>query len=301
MPTFGPLVAYLPTPRTAEGRVALDVLADDVDRVVAAGVHGVAVLGSTGGAAYLDARERAVVVAEAAAALDGRAPLMAGIGALTTRDALAHAEAATAAGADALLLAPTTYLPLTPAEVTSLYRDVAGRAGRPVWVYHNPVTTGVALGVEQLLDLVALPGVGGCKDRGPDAAVVDARARTLVAGAPEHVEVGFSGDLLGVHGLLAGARTWHSGVASVLPGPYVRAAEAAAAGDAEAALGVVDEVRPVVELVLAHGGPRVVHALAELLGLRAGRLPAPLEPPSSEVVDALADALSPALLPASRR
>lgn len=294
MPTFGPLVAYLPTPRTDDGDVALDVLAEHVDRVVAAGVHGVAVLGSTGGAAYLDPRQRAVVVAEATAALDGRVPLMAGVGALTTGEVLAHAEAATAAGADALLLAPTTYLPLAPAEVTALYRDVAAHAGRPVWIYHNPVTTGVAFDVEQLVDLAALPGVGGCKDRGPDAATVQERARALAAGVPDHVEVGFSGDVLGVHALLAGARTWHSGVASVLPGPYVRAAEAAAAGDGVTALAAVEEVRPVVELVLAHGGPRVIHALAELLGLRVGAMPAPLERPSPAVVDALAALLSPA-------
>ena len=46
---FGPLIAYLPTPRTRDGEVAVVVLRRYVERAVAAGVGGVAVLGSAGG------------------------------------------------------------------------------------------------------------------------------------------------------------------------------------------------------------------------------------------------------------
>jgi len=290
MPLLGPLVAYPPTPRTADGEVAEPALAALVDRAVAAGVDGVAVLGSTGGFAYLDRAQRRRVVEVAAEAVAGRVPLVAGIGATTTQAVRACAGDAVTAGADALLLPPVSYLPLTDDEVVGLYADVARTAERPVWAYHNPATTRFGFSVETLLRVAALPGVGGVKDRGNDVAEVRARAGALLADAA--VEVGFSGDLLGVEGLLAGARTWHSGLASVLPTTYVAIARAGVAGDRAEVDRLLDEVRPVVELALAHGGPRVGHAVGEILGLSTGRLPAPLLPPGPEVVARLADLLA---------
>lgn len=293
MPTFGPLVAYLPTPRDTDGTVRLDALGALVDHAVAAGVDGVAVLGSTGGFAYLEGRARDDVVRAAVDAAGGRVPVMAGVSALTTNDVLTRAAGATAAGASAVLLAPMTYLPLTTAEVRGLYRTVGERSDLPVWIYHNPVTTGVDLTVEDLLELLVLPGVGGCKDRGVDPAGVAARAAALAAGTTG-TEIGFSGDLLGASALLAGARTWHSGLASVLPGPYVDAARAAAAGDEVALRHAMGRVEEIASIAVRSGGPRVVHAVGELLGLPVGRLPAPLEPPEPEVLDELERLLPPA-------
>jgi 4-hydroxy-tetrahydrodipicolinate synthase len=290
MPLLGPLVAYPPTPRTAEGEVAEPALAALVDRAVAAGVDGVAVLGSTGGFAYLDRAQRRRVVEVAAEAVAGRVPLVAGIGATTTEAVLALAGDAATAGATGLLLPPVSYLPLTDDEVVGLYADVARAADRPVWAYHNPATTRFSFSVETLLRVAALPGVGGVKDRGDDAAEIRARAGVLLARTT--VEVGFSGDLLGVEGLLVGARTWHSGLASVLPMSYVALARAGVAGDRAEVDRLLDEVRPVVELALAHGGPRVGHAVGEILGLSTGLLPAPLRPPGADVVVRLEELLA---------
>jgi len=292
MPLLGSLVAYPPTPRTADGGISEPALAALVDRVVGAGVGGVAVLGSTGGAAYLDRAQRRRVVEVAAEAVAGRVPLVAGIGATTTEAVLAHAQ--DAAAADAFLLPTVSYLPLTDDEVVGLYADVTRAVDRPVWAYHNPVTTQFSFSMATMLRVAALPGIGGVKDRGADAAEVGSRAAALLAGAPASVEVGFSGDLLGVEGLLAGARTWHSGLASVLPRPYVALARAGVAGDRVEVDRLLATVRPVVELALAHGGPRVVHAIGEILGLGTGWLPAPLQPPAHAVVTRL-EGMIPAL------
>ncbi len=283
-------MAYPPTPRDAAGRVAEAALAALVDRAVGAGVDGIAVLGSTGGAAYLDRAQRRRVVEVAAEAVAGRVPLVAGISAATTESVLAHADDASRAGADALLLAPVSYLPLSDDEVVGLYADVTRAVDGQVWVYHNPVTTRFAFSIETLLRVSALPGIGGVKDRGSDAAEIQRRAGRLRADAPT-IEVGYSGDLLGVEGLLAGARSWHSGLASVLPSAYVAIARAAVLGDRDSVDRLLADVRPIAEIALTEGGPRVVHAVGEILGLRTGRLPAPLLAPGPEVVARLDAAL----------
>ncbi|QHT55596.1 dihydrodipicolinate synthase family protein [Cellulomonas sp. H30R-01] len=280
---LGPLAAYLPTPRTADGGVAPGVLAALADRAVAAGADAVAVLGSTGGFAYLNGGDRARVARAAVEAVDGRVPVVCGIGALTTADVLGHAAAARAAGVDAVLLPPMSYLPLTAAEALALYRDVAALAEVPVWIYHNPRTTGLELTVDDLLAIAALPGVGGLKDRGLDVDDVRTRCAALLTGVPAHVEVGFSGDALGSQALLAGARTWHSGLAGVLPGPWVATAAAATAGDAALVDTWTERLAPLTTLGARWGAMRLAGPLARHVGLDLGPLPAPLLDVPAEV------------------
>ncbi|WP_454048927.1 dihydrodipicolinate synthase family protein [Cellulomonas sp. Marseille-Q8402] len=291
MPLLGPLVAYLPTPRGPQGEVHTDPLERLVDDAVAAGASGVAVLGSTGGYPYLTAGERRLVVEAAVAAADGRVPVVAGVGAFTTDEVVDHTIVAERAGAAAVLLPTLAYLPLTDDEVLGLVEEVADLAHVPVWIYHNPVSTSYRFGVETLARAAQVPGVGGVKDRGSDADELRSRVRALGAAVPAHVELGCSGDVLGVEGLLAGARTWHSGLASVLPGWYVAVAEAAAAGHADQARTLMARLGPVAELVARLGGPRAVHALAGVRGIDLGQLPAPLRPVDAAGVRALGEAV----------
>lgn len=291
MSLLGPLVAYLPTPRGPEGEVRTEPLEDLADRAVRAGASGVAVLGSTGGYPYLTAAERRLVVEAAVAAVDGRVPVVAGVGAFTTDEVVVHTIVAERAGAAAVLLPTLAYLPLTDDEVLGLVEDVADAAQVPVWLYHNPVSTSFRYSTQTLARAARVPGVGGVKDRGSDPAELAARVRELAGTVPAQVELGCSGDVIGVEGLIAGARTWHSGLASVLPAWYVAVATAAADGRADEARALMTRLAPVAELVVSLGGPRAVHAVARLTGVDAGVLPAPLRPVDDAGVAALAAAL----------
>ncbi|HEY0217043.1 MAG TPA: dihydrodipicolinate synthase family protein [Cellulomonas sp.] len=291
MALFGALVAYPPTPRDADGRVAPDLLADLVERAVGAGVSGVTVLGSTGGFAYLGRAERRLVVDTAVRAADGRVPVMAGVGALTTEAVLAHTADAREAGATAVLVPTMSYLPLTDDEVLGLVRDVAAVAEVPVWAYHNPGTTGFDYSVDLLARVAALPGVGGVKDRGRDLTDLRERVAALSVLLPAEVELGFSGDVLGAEALIAGARTWHTGLGGVLPEWYVAVARAATGGRADRARVLMERLGAFAALVMAHGGPRAVHAVAALRGLDVGALPAPLLAPADGAVAELAQGL----------
>ncbi|WP_431838203.1 dihydrodipicolinate synthase family protein [Cellulomonas sp. Y8] len=291
MTLLGPLVPYLPTPRGHEGEVVVDPLQRLVDDAVDAGASGVAVLGSTGGWPYLTAGERRLVVEAAVDAAAGRVPVVAGVGAFTTDEVIVHTIVAERAGASAVLLPTLAYLPLTDDEVLDLVADVADAARVPVWLYHNPVSTTFRYSVETLVRAAQVPGVGGVKDRGSDVAELRERVAALRSAVPDAVEVGCSGDVLGVEGLLAGARTWHSGLASVLPAWYAAVADAAAAGRTDEARAHMARVAPVAELVVSLGGPRAVHALARVLGTDLGQLPAPLRPVDDAGTAALAAAV----------
>jgi 4-hydroxy-tetrahydrodipicolinate synthase len=289
---LGSLIAYLPTPRSTDGSIAVEPLQELVDRAVDAGVGALAVLGSAGGFAYLDRDDRERVVRAASEAVAGRLPLLAGIGALTTDAVIAHADDAARAGADALLLGTTAYLPLTADEVVGLYQDVACSADRPVWIYHNPRTTGVEIDTATLVRIAQTPGIGGMKDRGVDADDLRRRHAELAAQVPEHVEIGFSGDELGVQGLLAGARSWHCGLAGLLPAPFVAAAEAAVRGDADGAAAQLESIRPWLTLGQQWGIARLATVVGPAIGIDLGGVPRPLLTPPTHVRDEVERLLS---------
>src|SRR3954451_11484656 len=102
---FTGLSAFPLTPLDAGGAVDARAFERLVGRLAAAGVDSIGALGSTGSYAYLTREERARVAKLAVDAAQG-VPVMAGIGAVRTEHAIAHAHDAQAAGVAAVLLAP---------------------------------------------------------------------------------------------------------------------------------------------------------------------------------------------------
>src|SRR5262245_3113260 len=92
MSDFHGVFPYLVSPVDPAGRVLDDVLARLVDDLIAAGVHGLTPLGSTGEFAYLDRAQREAVVRATIAAARGRVPVVAGVASTATSDAVAQAQ-----------------------------------------------------------------------------------------------------------------------------------------------------------------------------------------------------------------
>ena len=282
VPLLGPLAAYLPTPRDENGRFLTKTFETLVDNAVVAGVTSVGVLGSTGGFAYLPRSTRKRVVRAAVEAADGRVPVIAGVGSFTLAEVVANVAEAEEVGADALLLPPVSYQPLTNDEVYALYRDVTSRASIGVWVYNNPATTHYRFGVDELAALGRMNGVHGFKDRAATASEARERRRrvqeTLPPRTAKRLQHGFSGDGIGAQVLLDGAATWHSSIAGVIPAAPSAIARAVEAGNAAEARSVQRQLTSIAVLGAQYGGIRVSHALGELTGFEMGVLPRPLHP-----------------------
>src|SRR3954468_20457292 len=88
---------YLVSPLDEAGKVKRDVLASLVEHLIEAGVHGLTPLGSTGEFAYLDREQRLEIVDVVVQATRGRVPVIAGVAATTTREAVALAAPRTRA------------------------------------------------------------------------------------------------------------------------------------------------------------------------------------------------------------
>ncbi|MGU3545817.1 dihydrodipicolinate synthase family protein, partial [Methylobacterium sp. A52T] len=178
------LSAFPITPSDADGRVDAEALRRLLEPLVAGGVDSIGLLGSTGTYAYLSREERRRAVAIAAEAVAGRVPLLVGIGALRTDEAVRLAQDARAAGADAGLLAAVSYTPLTEAEVEAHFATVAEAGGLPLVLYDNPATTHFHFTPALIGRIARQPGIVAAKCAAPGPARAGPRAPAPPGGAP---------------------------------------------------------------------------------------------------------------------
>ncbi|MCO7248100.1 dihydrodipicolinate synthase family protein [Halomonas sp. Mc5H-6] len=269
-----------------------------VTRLAEAEVDSIGVLGSTGNYAYLNSDERARVVklsVESAA----KVPVIAGIGALRTRDVLINAEHAQQAGASGVLLAPVSYQKLTDEEVFNLYETVCRSLSVPLCVYDNPGTTHFQFSDELHGRIAQLPQVRSIKISPVQNDLTAAKARVagLRALIPSDVTIGISGDPAAATGLLAGCDAWYSVIGGLYPDIPLALTRAAQAGDTEQAMARSQALEPLWALYRDYGGSlRVAATIAELTGkVSQPCLPQPLntlQGAARERVKAVVDELS---------
>ena len=278
MPIFHGLSAFPITPADERGIVDTDGVMLLTARLAEAKVDSIGLLGSTGTYAYLTRAERRRAIRAAVESVGGRTPLIVGVGALRTDDAQDLARDAEAEGADALLLAPVSYTPLTEEEAFRHYVAVASATGLPLCIYNNPGTTHFTFSPTLLGRLAEVPNISAVKMPLPSAVSVASELTALRAGPTGSLAIGYSGDWGAAEALLAGADAWYSVVAGVLPEISVQMVRAAQAGDRQEALRLDGLLQPLWELFRELGSLRVVYAAINELGLGQPEPPRPLLP-----------------------
>jgi dihydrodipicolinate synthase/N-acetylneuraminate lyase len=162
---------------------------------------------STGEFTTLTNAERRHLVEVTVEAAAGRVPVVAGTGALSTRETVELSVHAEEAGAAAVMIVPPFYDALSWAELLAHYTAVAEAIDIPIMYYNLPSASGVKLTAEQLRELP----VACLKDTGGDAVaateLIQTDGPTLLNGW----------DTLTFAALAAGVRAVVWGVASIVP------------------------------------------------------------------------------------
>lgn len=288
MPTITGLSAFPITPSDAEGRVDDDALRRILAPLVAAEVDSIGLLGSTGTYAYLSRGERRRALETAVAAVEGRVPILVGVGALRTDDAVQLARDAKAAGAAAGLLAAVSYTPLTEDEVVSHFATVAGESGLPLVIYDNPGTTHLRFTPTLIGRLARMTGIVAAKCPSPEPASAVSGVAAVRDAVPDGFPVGFSGDWNVTEALIAGGAAWYSVAAGLFPHRCLAIVRAVQAGETTRARALNAELAPLWDLFKAHSSLRVMYVLADLLGICRAEPPRPILPLPGDVRDRIA-------------
>ena len=213
LPDFHGVFPYLVSPIDADGRVRADVLGRLCDDLIAAGVHGLTPLGSTGEFAYLNNAQRAMVVQTTVDAARGRVPVVAGVAATTTSDAVAQARAYQKLGADGILAILEAYFPLADAQVESYFRSIADAVDIPVVIYTNPQFQRADLTLDVIARLAAHPRIGYIKD----ASTNTGRLLSIMNRCGDAIKVFSASAHIPAAVMLIGGVGWMAGPACIIP------------------------------------------------------------------------------------
>jgi len=205
--------------------------------VVDRGAHGVFPLGTNGEFPLLAPEERDSVVEAVVETVGGDVPVIAGVGAPSTRRTVARAERAEMAGADGVVVVTPYYYPLDREAAVGHYRRVAESVDLPVYVYHIPSKTGNSLSLDTLDALAEIDNLAGLKDSSKDVP-------WLGQAIDAHPDLSFlaGSDSLLFPGLEVGCTGMVSAVANAFPELVVDLYEAYDDGDEERAQALQSEV-----------------------------------------------------------
>lgn len=158
---------YIPaitTPFDQEEALNVRMLDDLLEWLLAEGMHGIVVAGTTGEWFSLRPDEKVTLFNAAGRKLSGRMTIIAGCNAYTANDAVEIAGAAKQAGFDGILLTPPPYIRPTSEEVEAFYRTVSDRIELPICVYNWPPGTGIDMDLELLTRLSSIEQVVAIKN-----------------------------------------------------------------------------------------------------------------------------------------
>jgi 4-hydroxy-tetrahydrodipicolinate synthase len=276
--------AYVPLVTTFDesGRVDLAGLGPVIEADLAAGIAGFVACGTTGEGYALSLEERRAVTAQINEIIDGRAPVLGGVGGMSTDQALDYALLARALDLDGLMVAAPAYCLPTQAQLAQHVRAVVGAAGLPTVLYDYPQRTGVSFTTEALDELAEDPAIIGIKEASGDLERIGilleryAGVMDVVCGADAAAPVFFD----------AGVRCWIGGVANALPGAHV------AMLDPEQRAQVHAAVVPLLEFIEDGDYIAKIKAAMTMLGLPVGVPRAPLTGLAEDELNHLAELLA---------
>ena len=120
------------TPFKSDESLDLPRLKQHIDWLIARGVHGIFVLGTTGECCSLDENEKQAVIATAGAHVNKRVPVFAGTGAETTREAIRVTQMAGKEGVDGVSIITPYFIMPTQSEIADHYRRIAEQTSLPI-------------------------------------------------------------------------------------------------------------------------------------------------------------------------
>jgi 4-hydroxy-tetrahydrodipicolinate synthase len=290
MTAFHGIFPYLVSPVDATtGAVRESALRRLVDHVLQCGVHGLSPLGSTGEFAYLSLKQRAELVRVVVDAGTGRVPVLAGVAAFSTAEALRQAEAYARLGVDGLILILQQMFPLPARGIESYFRSIAEAFPRlSMTLYTNPGLLGGEIPMDVLDALSYVPNIEYVKDASSNTG----RILTLLNRMGERVRVFSASAHVPLLVLRLGGVGWMAGPACVMPRECVRLYDLVRAQRWDEALAEQRKQWAINEVFAKYALAACIKAALRLQGFEVGEPIAPQQPLAPEAIEDIRRALT---------
>lgn len=288
MTDFHGIFPYLVSPIDPTGRVRERVLRNLVEHLIRCGVHGLSPLGSTGEFAYLSFEQREEIVRIVVDGTARRIPVVVGVAAFSTFEALRQAEAFVRLGADGLILILQQMFPVSPRGIEQHFRTLAESfPDTSMTLYTNPALLGGDIPLDVLETLSHLPNIEYVKD----ASGRTGRILTLLNRMGERIKVFSASAHIPLLVLQLGGVGWMAGPACVMPRDCVRLYTLVREGRMVEALAEQRKQWVMNEAFAKYSLAACVKTALRLQGFDVGDALAPQEPLPPEAIEEIRQAL----------
>lgn len=262
------MLTAIVTPFTASGELNLTALRQQVERQLAAG-NGIFCGGTNGEFFVLNEAEKIAVAETCVEAVAGRAPVVAHIGEVSTRETIRLGQQIAKSGVDAVSVITPWFVPLKQDELVSHYTAIADALSVPVFLYNIPARTGNTIEPQTARQLAAHGNIIGIKDsagsyeslKGFLDAVKDIDGFNVLNGPDSLIHQGF----------VDGCSACISGLANVAPREINAIWSTFQAGDIEASRLAQENVTGLrTDLYKVAFSPAAVKKALQLMGYEVG-------------------------------
>ncbi len=280
---FGRVLTAMVTPFDHEEGLDTERLHALIDHLLSHGTNALVVSGTTGESPTLSADEKKRLFETTVQYVKGRAPVIAGTGSYSTREAVALSQAAESVGVNGLLVVSPYYNKPSQADLLNHFLTVADAVNIPIMLYNHPGRTGVNIGVDILTEMARHPNIVAIKDSSGD----------LVAVSEMHTRLGndfsiYSGDdPLTLPMLTLGAQGVVSVVSHVAGNAVQAMVNAFFEGNIDQARQLHETLLPLVQALFSAPSPAPTKAALEMSGIATGGLRLPLQPLNKNLRQAL--------------
>ena len=276
------------TPFDSMHKIDKDRLRDLTRHLLGAGVQGIVTCGSTGEFPLMSLEERKMATDIVTEVVNGKVPVIEGVTAVRTEDAVALARHAKDLNLDAVLAAPSYYYKLEEKELRAYYADLA-KVDLPIIIYNIPLTTKTDMSPEFLVDLATeFENIDYVKESTGDMHRISEIQRLT-----DKIEVICGWDPLIYDFLTHGVKGWISTVSNVIPEQCLNLIRLVVErNELEKARKLFYSLLPTIKLI---DGPKFVQytkASLNILGHECGPTRNPLQPLTKTEMELLSRTLN---------
>ena len=263
---FHGVFPYLVSPVSPSGEVMSEVLDRLCHDLIAAGVHGLTPLGSTGEFAYLSWPQRRRVVEVVVKAASRRVPVVAGVAATTIADAVFQAREMQELGCDGILAILEAYFPISDEGVHAYFKAIAEAVTLPVVLYTNPNFQRSDLSLPVIDRLSRMPNIRYIKD----ASYNTGRLLSIINRVEGRMAVFAASAHIPACVMLIGGKGWMAGPACIVPKQSVDLYERCRRGDWNSAMQLQRQLWSINQVFAKYNLAACIKGGLELQGYAVG-------------------------------
>lgn len=270
---FKGMATAMVTPMTSTG-VDYDTLARFIEFQLENGINALVAVGTTGESATLSPQERKDVIRFTIDRVNGRVPVIAGVGTNNTEHVLDFAKDACASGADGLLAVTPYYNKATQGGLYKHFSMIADAATKPLIMYNVPSRTGCNLQPDTVAKLAEHPNICGLKEAsGNMSQVVE-----IASKCADKLALYSGEDALTIPMMSVGGLGCISVLSNVAPKQAVEMTDKFFAGDIAGAGKLQCQMLPLIDALFSEVNPIPAKAAVAEMGFGEEYLRMPLTP-----------------------